>query len=166
MIEPFDDFMERERQRARRRLGIGVGDRCSIPDCTQSDPLRLTGSNSDLLCYEHRKARQGTSPIEHHHPTTKKIEPRFTISVSGNPHRVLTTMSRRWIDGVMRIDDRTLRVGVARMSTLFDVLRLILVEYGDDVDQLPMLFKWLDEDRPGWRKDFNSWRDSLTERDQ
>lgn len=157
--------MERERQRARRRLGIGPGDHCSYPNCAESDPLQLTGSRVDLLCYEHRKVQQGRSPVENHHPATKNIESAFTVPTFGNDHRVLTVMSKRWVADVRDVNSSALRMDLARQAGLRDVEQQLVNEYGDTVDRVLELVQWLDETRPEWEQELERWRNSMNRGD-
>ena len=165
MREDFDDFMEREKQRARRRLGIEPGERCSFSGCAEANPLFLTGSSEDLLCYEHRSVRQGRAPFERHHPATRKAEPTFTVPIFGNDHRLLTVMSKRWIDVIKNIRDGALQAALGHFFSLRDVERQMVERSGPVDDVVLELLRWLSVDRPGWEQDFQRWRDSKDPRD-
>src|SRR5271165_364610 len=95
--------MERERQQRRRRLHIDAGRSCMFPNCDEDDPLCLTGSSEDLLCYKHRAIQQGRTPVEDQHPGTRAIDPTSTVPMLGNDHRVVTVMSKSWIDAVKTV---------------------------------------------------------------
>jgi hypothetical protein len=163
--ESFDDFLERERQRARRRLGIGPGDHCSYLSCAESDPLQLTGSRDDLLCYEHRSVQHSRLPVEYHHPATKNIESAFAAPTFGNDHRVLTVMSKRWIADLKDVKSSVVRMDLARLAGLRDVERQLVDKYGDTVERLLDVVRYFDEAKPGWEQDFERWRDSKDRRD-
>lgn len=165
MRDDFDDFMEKQRQQARRRLGIEPGEHCAYPNCSEADPLWLTGSSDDLSCYEHRAIRQGRSPVEQHHPATKKVEPSFTVPIFGNDHRVLSVRSKRWIDAVKHVKDGDLQAALGRFFSLRDVERQMVERSGPVDDVILDLLRWLSVDRPGWEQDFERWRDSKDPRD-
>ena len=150
----FDDYMERERQRARRRLGIKPGEHCSFPNCYEADPLHLTRSTGVILCYEHDEVRRGHLPVEQHHPATKAIEPKFTVPTFGNDHRVLTVMQRRWLSLIKSVDSSAMVKDLARMASLFDDLRLMIEKYGPTIEIMPIMCRWWDQIRPGWRQEF------------
>jgi hypothetical protein len=159
LSEDFDDHMERQRQQARRRLQIGAGRCCMFPNCCEGDPLYLTGSSEDLLCYEHRGIRQGKTPVEDHHPWTRAIDPNFTLPMFGNDHRVVTVMSKSWIEDVKGVKSSSTRKELARLNALIDGVRQIIEKYQDTPSRILEVFRWLDETRPGWQQEFEAWRD-------
>ena len=157
--------MERQRQRARRRLGIATGEHCAFPNCVEDDPLALTGTRSDLLCYEHRAVRQGRSPVEDHHPATRAIEPDYTIPMPGNDHRVVTVMAKYWTDDVKKITSGEIQKDVARFSGFFDGMRQLVEKYQDTVRTLRLIIVWLSETYPTWEQDFRRWLTSRERRE-
>jgi hypothetical protein len=155
VVDSFDDFMERERQRARRRLGIKVGEHCAFPNCDEADPLELTGSSKDLLCYEHRALQQNRPLAEGHHPATKRVEPGFTVQTLGNDHRAVTVMSRRWAGDLKDMKSSALRKSFARLAGLRDVERQLIDKYQDTTDLVGEFMAWVDQMHPEWEEEFN-----------
>jgi hypothetical protein len=152
--------MEWARQQRRRRLCIDVGRGCMFPNCGETDPLRLTGSSDDLVCYEHRRIQQGATPVEDQHPATKRIDPTFTVPMLGNDHRVVTVMSRSWIDGVKSVQSSSMQKHLARLFALRDNERQLVEQYGRAAEELLAFFRWLEEKYPGVVQEFEQWRDS------
>lgn len=152
--------MERRRQQARRRLHIDAGQGCAFPNCSVIDPLCLTGSSEDLLCYEHRAIQQGRTPVEAHHPETKAIDPAFTVPMFGNDHRVVTVMSQTWLESIEDVRSSSIRKDLARLSGLLDVVRQLVDRYEKTPDQLRRVIRWLDETQPGWQQECDEWHDT------
>lgn len=158
--------MERQRQRARRRLGIAPGEHCAFPNCVEDDPLALTGTRSDLLCYEHRAVRQGRSSVEAHHPATRAIDPAFTVPLYGDDHRIVTVMSRRWLDVIKNVKDNALQRRLGSFFSLRDVERQMVERSGTVDDVILDILGWLHTDHPGWEQDLERWRASRERRDK
>jgi len=157
--------MERQRQQARRRLGIGISGPCTFRNCDEADPLALHRSTEGVLCYEHQALQQNRPLLEKHHPAKREFEPEFTVPTFGNDHRVVTVMSNHWVNDIKSVKSSAMRISLARLCGLFDVLRQLVEKYAGFLDRIRLVFVWLDETRPEWEQEFERWRKSMDQRD-
>ncbi len=127
------------REAAYRRLGTRTP-RCA--ECAETDPLVLTGTTPDILCYGHRRLAQGDSPDEDHHPAGDRNSP-LRIRTPGNDHRFLSDAQRDWPERTLRNPDGSPLLKIAALVRgLVDYLRLLL-ERG--LAWIPPALEWLDD---------------------
>src|SRR5690348_15527986 len=107
--EPTDRDMRREA--AYRRLGSRTP-KCA--QCEERDPIALTGSTPDILCYEHRRLAQGRSPDEDNPPAGAANSP-LLIRLPGNDHRRLSDLQQDWPEGTLRNPDGSPLLKIAAM---------------------------------------------------
>lgn len=119
--EPTD--RDARREAALRRLGIR-DPKCAR--CEERDPIALTGSAPDILCYEHRRLAQGASPHEDNHPAGE-ANSALVIRLPGNDHRRLSDLQRDWPEETLRNPDGSPLLKIAAMLRAWiDYLRQML----------------------------------------
>jgi hypothetical protein len=99
---------------------------CSNPDCNESDPLTLTGTDPDILCYECRARLQGRSPVERHHPDGQQNSP-DTVPIPGNDHRILSDYQKDWpVDTLRNPNESPLLRASAALRGFLNVLQHLI----------------------------------------
>ncbi len=148
MCEPvhYDPEANRNRQvrleAQRRRLG-DRNPTCSVPGCTENDAFALTGTAPDVVCYEHRTARQGRDPVEAHHVAGRANDSDLTVPIPGNDHRVLSDLQRDWPIATLRnLESSPLIRAAGFLRGWLDVLWVILTR---GVAWIPAFLERLDE---------------------
>jgi hypothetical protein len=119
----LSDNQQREIETAYRRLGTRTG---QCPHCGERDPRALTGTHSDIRCYEHDCLARGRSPVEAHHPAKWRND-RFTIDIPGNDHRILSSRQQQWpIQTLRNPDGSPLLKLSAALRGFLDILHQII----------------------------------------
>lgn len=148
--------IEDRREERRRALGTRVP-RCTQPGCDESEPLALTGTHPDILCYEHDALCKGRPWLEAHHPSGRAND-ETTVQIPGNDHRVLSeSQNTQWPQRTLRNPDGSpLLKASAAIRGWIDVLWLILTRTVGWVPAfLEGLDAWLRERLgPRWWEDF------------
>lgn len=116
------------------------------PKCTKCDerePAALTGTEPEILCYEHRAESEGRTWTEGDHSAGEHNMPTPVIDIPGNDHRIKSERMRAWPEKSLRNPDASplLRAAAAIRGWL-EALRLI-IERG--VAWVPPFLEWLDE---------------------
>jgi hypothetical protein len=132
--------------------------RCTIEGCGETDPRALTGTDPNIVCYEHRQLADAKTWVEQDHRPGQHNHP-ATTAIPANDHRILSAMQKSWPRDTLRNPDGSpLLKAAACVRGWLDLLRLILERTVGWVPPfLEMLDAWLRE-RIGdpWWKDFPS----------
>lgn len=130
---------------------------CRVEGCDETFPLALTGTEPNILCYEHQALLHGRPWLEKHHPLGRHNDP-WTASTPGNDHRILSALQYEWPRETLRNPDRSpLLRAAASLRGWLDLLWLIMVR---GVGWIPVFLEQLDADlrqRLGerWWEDFH-----------
>ena len=134
----IDDRDERREQRL-RQLGTR-SPRCHR--CGEADPFALSGTGSEIVCYECLAIEQGRPVIEGHHVSGRANDRGDVIDVPGNDHRALSASQLGWPTETLRNRDGSpLLRAAAGIRGWVEVLALILDR---SVGWIPGFLEWLD----------------------
>jgi hypothetical protein len=155
--DPGDwEAMEGRREQRCRSLGH-MSPRCSEPGCPEADPLALTGTHPEILCYEHDALRNGRPWLEAHHVAGKANDP-TTTDLPGNDHRPISERQNElWPRETLRNPNGSpLLCAAAAIRGWLDVLWVILERTIAWVPGfLEQLDAWLSEEiGPCWWENF------------
>ena len=158
---------EEEWERWEERIGDKLAQlgtrtpRCRVEGCDETFPLALTGTEPNIVCYEHQALLHGRSWLEEHHPLGRHNDP-WATTAPGNDHRVLSVLQCEWPWETLRNPDGSplLRAAAALRGWL-DLLWLIMVR---GVGWIPVFLEQLDaflRQRLGerWWDEFRAWLD-------
>ncbi len=132
---------DKEARRERALRGLGTRDpQCAM--CTEREPIALTGTHPEILCYRHRRMAQAASPDEDHHPAGEANSP-LRIRTDGNEHRLLSDKQRDWPEETLRNRDGSPLLKIAALiRSWVDYLRQLL-ERG--LERIPAALERLDQ---------------------
>jgi hypothetical protein len=127
--DSFEEDNERwEDLREDRYAQLGTRDpSCSVAGCAEMDPFALTGTDPDIVCYEHRARAAGRSWREDHHVCGHHNDSTDVSEIPGNDHRPLSFRQDLWPEATLRNPDGSplLRAAAALRGWL-DVLRHLI----------------------------------------
>src|SRR4051794_29597977 len=83
---------EIRQEQAFRRLGTR---KPSCRECNETNPIALTGTHPNILCYECQAKQQKRSSTELHHFAGRHNDS-IVVSIPGNDHRILSDMQKDW----------------------------------------------------------------------
>jgi hypothetical protein len=131
---------------------------CTVEGCGETDPRALTGTDPNIVCYEHRQLADAKAWVEQDHRAGQHNQP-ATAAIPANDHRILSVMQQSWPRDTLRNPDGSpLLKAAACVRGWLDLLRLIIERTVGWVPPfLEMLDRWL-RDTIGemWWKDFPS----------
>jgi hypothetical protein len=123
-LTPRSTSQEKRREEDMRRLG-GRNPSCVI--CGETETSALTGTAPNIICYECRQTEAGKSAIEVHHADGKHNDPRFTIPIPANDHRLLSDLQTDWPMQTLRNPDGSpLLKASAALRGFLDILRILI----------------------------------------
>ena len=123
--EEFDDRLADLREERCRALGT-YSPRCSTPNCTETDPLALTGAEPNIVCHEHLADQQDRSWTEEHHYSGRASSAEKG-PIPADDHAVVSGMQSLWPRETLRNPEGSplLRAAAAIRGWL-DVLRMVV----------------------------------------
>jgi hypothetical protein len=117
--------------------------RCRVVGCDETFPLALTGTDPNILCYEHEALLRERPWLEDHHPAGRHNDP-WAAATPGNDHRILSALQYEWPSETLRNPDGSplLRAAAALRGWL-DLLWLVMVRA---IGWIPVFLEQLDAD--------------------
>jgi hypothetical protein len=92
--EEHEERLDELREARYRALGTR-SPRCSVQGCLETDPLALTGAQSNIVCEEHLADRQDNPWTPDHHCSGRANSP-VMVPVPANDHAVVSKVQSLW----------------------------------------------------------------------
>jgi hypothetical protein len=114
---------ELREERAFQRFGTR---KPNCRECSETNPIALTGTYPNILCYECQAKGQGRSTIELHHFAGRHNN-KTVLAVPGNDHRILSDMQKEWPENMLRNPKKSpLIKAAASIQGFLDLLKITI----------------------------------------
>ena len=122
--ETYERWLDAREARLRQ---LGTRDPiCRREDCDERDPFSLTGSEPDIICYEHQAEEAGRSWLEEQH-SQGQHNGSEKDPVPGNDHRAWDAMKPFWPQDTLRNPNKSpLLRASATLRGFLDLLWLLV----------------------------------------
>jgi hypothetical protein len=95
-------------------------------ECNEMNPIALTGTYPNILCYECQAKKQNRSLTELHHFAGRHND-ETVVPIPGNDHRILSDMQKDWPENVLRNPKKSpLIKAAASIQGFLDFLKIII----------------------------------------